>query len=116
MKSSKRTLAAMALFAGAMTSASSFAITKYDLLGTSTPMASSPAQRTILVDSGTRWINVNYGETVRFVLPGAGEENSFTWRFDGLGNQVQLSELFPGAAQIPIYVNQDDNLLLRPHS
>jgi hypothetical protein len=110
MKTLLRNIALVAASAGTLAAAPSFAITQADLSGSpAQPMA---ATRTVHLDNGQRWINVGYGETVRFVVPQAGEEKTFTWRFDGLKQQLQLSEIAPSvAAPVTIYVDQSKNPL-----
>lgn len=51
------------------------------------------AEREIVVDAGTKWINVTNGETVRITKDG----KSFTWRFDVLGDETsfRLSQIAP---------------------
>ncbi len=52
---------------------------------------------------------------MRFVVPEAGEQKTFTWRFDGIKNQVQLSEIVPVVApSITVYVDQSKNPLSEP--
>jgi|SRR5471032_518267 len=51
------------------------------------------AEREIVIDASTKWINVTNGETVRITKDG----KSFTWRFDVLGDETSfhLSEIAP---------------------
>jgi len=51
------------------------------------------AEREIVIDASTKWINVTNGETVRFSKDG----KSFTWRFDVLGDETSfhLSQIAP---------------------
>jgi hypothetical protein len=110
MKHAIRNIALLAAFAGSLAAAPSFAITKADLTGS--PAPSAAALRTVHVEPGIRWINVRYGETVNFVVRGAGEEKTFAWRFDGLKNQLALSDIAPVAASpVTIYVDQSNNPL-----
>ena len=110
MKSVIRNIVVVAASAASLAAAPSFAITKADLSGS--PAQSSAATRTVRLNGGIRWINVSYGETVRFVVPEAGEEKSFTWRFDGIKNQVRLSEIVPVVApSVTVYVDQSKNPL-----
>lgn len=41
------------------------------------------AEREIRIEPGTKWVNVNRNETVRFVSTASGK--SFVWKFDTLG-------------------------------
>jgi|GEM_PF-330803 len=54
---------------------------------------SANAEREIVIDAGTKWVNVSNGETVRFTKDG----KSFTWRFEVLGNEssFHLSQIAP---------------------
>ncbi len=82
-----------------------------DVKGTSI-QENTLVDRTIPVDQGTRWVNVNQGETVQFAVMGQGGTREFVWRFDGLGDQLDLSDIDREAAlSIPIYVNQTMNPL-----
>jgi hypothetical protein len=72
------------------------------------------ADYTITLDSGTRWVNVTGGETVRFVMDG----KSFMWRFDTYGSLVpvfELKEIAPagilGDRAIKVYVSPDPRYL-----
>ena len=49
------------------------------------------AEREIIIDAGTKWVNVTNGETVRFTKDG----KTFTWRFEVLGDETsfQLSKI-----------------------
>ena len=68
--------------------------------------------RTISIEPGTRWVNVNQGETVQFAVMGQGGSRQFVWRFDGLGDRVNLGDIDREAAMnIPIFVNQTFNPL-----
>jgi len=70
------------------------------------------ADRSISIDQSTRWVNVDYGETVHFVVTGQGDNRQFVWRFDGVADQVNLSDIDREAAmRIPIFVNQSTNPL-----
>src|SRR5512139_3983407 len=68
------------------------------------------ARRTITITDSTRYVNVNKGDAVRFVVKDASSrEASFTWRFDTFGPRVfQLSEIAPagfiGARQIQVWI------------
>lgn len=51
------------------------------------------ADREIVIDAGTKWVNVTNGETVRFTKDG----KSFTWHFQTVGDETsfQLSQIAP---------------------
>ncbi len=63
----------------------------------------------------TRWVNVAYGETVKLVVNGGGQEQSLVFRFDGFANKANLSDIAqaPLGIDVPIYVDQSRNPLLR---
>jgi hypothetical protein len=59
------------------------------------------ANRTIIIDSHTRYINVMHGETVTI----SNGQNSVTWHFDGIGSAFELSKIMPAASQaVEVYV------------
>ena len=63
-----------------------------------TPAEGDFTDRTVRLGSGSRWINVAYGETVRFIATGEnGSERSFAWRFDVSAalSHVDLSDVAP---------------------
>jgi hypothetical protein len=110
VKTSIRNIAVIAASVGSLAAQPSFAVTKADLSGSPAPTAA--ATRTVHLDGGLRWLNVNYGETVRFVVPETGEQKTFAWRFDGIDHRVKLSEILPVAASsMTIYVDQSRNPL-----
>jgi len=49
------------------------------------------ANRTITIDSRTKWVNVQHFEVVRFVSNG----REFTWYFDGVAQSIDLAHLAP---------------------
>jgi len=63
-----------------------------------TPAEGDFTDRTVRLGSGSRWINVAYGETVRFIITGEnGSERSFAGRFEvspAVGH-VDLSDVAP---------------------
>lgn len=81
----KRTILAALLAAGAVISAPSFA---------------DASSRTIHVTPATKYINVEYGETVNLDVNGATQ----TVRFDGSAPVQNLQSVAPGAPSIPVYV------------
>ena len=47
------------------------------------PVDSRKVERVVHLGPDSNWVNVSYGETVRFVAPdGNATDRSFTWRFD----------------------------------
>lgn len=72
-----------------------------------TPVHEGSADRTVVIEPGAKWVNVNRNETVRFVVGG----KSFTWRFDTLNQSaVALDKIAPaGLLDRPIkaYVGPD---------
>jgi hypothetical protein len=63
-----------------------------------TPANANSADRTIQLGPDSHWVNVSYGESVRFVASdGDGTDRSFAWRFDvsPAVSAVDLSEVAP---------------------
>lgn len=92
-----------------------------DLQGTVMP-ADSAVSRTLMIGPQTESVNVDYGETIRFVIPSAGVNEELTWRFDGISDKLSLRALgqSPSASagastaiarrpDVAIYVNQGKN-------
>jgi hypothetical protein len=72
--------------------------------------------RQIVVSGNTRWVNVNAGEVIRFVVADtAGTSAAFTWRFDPFSRGVaDLRQLAPaGMVQrtIKVYIAPDPHYL-----
>jgi hypothetical protein len=70
-----------------------------------TPAAADAAVRTVVLGDHTRYINVNDGETVRFVHG----DRSFTWNFDTVGRDgvAALGRIAPmdfGDAGAQVYI------------
>ena len=70
---------------------------------------SAVADRTIAVTGGTKWVNVNHYEVVRFVSNG----REFTWYFDGVAQPgaINLSEIAPAGFvdhKVSVYVALSD--------
>ncbi len=79
-----------------------------------TPMQAGPVDRTIVIDSGTRWVNVKHNEIVQFVVKDASGEQSFAFRFDALDSRypAKLSEIAPkalSAKDLTVYVDHSTN-------
>lgn len=73
-----------------------------------TPIHGAAADRTVVIEPGAKWVNVNRNETVKFVLG----NQSFTWRFDTLTQSViELEKIAPagllGGSAIKVYVGPD---------
>lgn len=63
------------------------------------------ADRVVTIKPGTKWVNVNNGETVEFNING----NTFTWHFDTLHaeDQFELEKIAPqgvGVGAVTVYV------------
>ena len=84
-------------------SISSFAATLAPkLLGEMVPPTA--AKRTIVIQPNTRFINVESGETVKFVIDG----QEFGWQFDGPEGPFDLGQIVPEGAldhKVRGYVN-----------
>lgn len=70
-----------------------------------TPAAANAAERTVVVGDDTRYINVDDGETVRFVHG----DQSFTWNFDTARREgvTALGKIAPkgfGDAAAQVYI------------
>jgi hypothetical protein len=68
-------------------------------------VAPSNAQRHIVIDANTPWVNVDNGDTVEFRSNGT----SFTWHFDTLRNETafDLSKIAPAGSvdhKVTVYV------------
>jgi hypothetical protein len=64
-------------------------------------------------NTAKRWLNVDYGDTVEFVVhqPDA-TQRIVAWRFDGMDNIVNYGDIDPNAnfaRDLKIYVNQASN-------
>ena len=51
----------------------------------------SAAQRSISIDSKTRWITVERGEVVKFIANG----QEFAWAFNGMSSSFDLNRIAP---------------------
>jgi hypothetical protein len=86
-------------------SASAFALTTADQYGS----AAGPqfTQRTVVIDSHTRYVNVKHGETVT-IKNGI---DTINWYFDGIGTAFDLAKIMPAAAakgqMVRIYVEPE---------
>jgi len=107
------------LFAVALSAASlsASAAMRTDLLGEAAqaPSAqrsyvSAVAERTININGGTKWVNVNHGEVVRFVSNG----REFTWYFNGVSQPqpFDMTEIAPAGfvdRGVKVYVGLGDD-------
>jgi len=92
-------------------SAASFAVTASvtdaDMLGNAAQP--SAAQRTVVIDTKTRWVTVERGDVVKFVANG----QEFAWAFNGLASSFDLNRIAPTETlnrDLKVYVwpNADD--------
>lgn len=63
----------------------------------------SSADRTVMIDNSPRWVNVTGGEVVKFVM----HDKSFTYNFNGISGNVQLSQIAPNGfviTDVTVYV------------
>jgi hypothetical protein len=78
-----------------------------------TPVQDSAADRVVQLGPRSHWVNVGYGETIEFVVPGGnGPERSFAWRFDVMPEvtMVDLSEVAPAQFldhEVQVFVGPD---------
>ena len=112
-------LAITSLFAATLSavSLSAAAATRTDLLGEPTQQPSAQravvtavAGRTININGGTKWVNVNHGEVVRFVSNG----REFTWYFNGVSQPqpFDMTEIAPAGFidhGVKVYVGLGDD-------
>lgn len=99
-------------------SLSAAAAARVDLLGEPAQPASAQrtivaavADRTIDITGGTKWVNVNHGEVVRFVSNG----REFTWYFDGVAQPqpFDMTEIAPAGfvdQGVKVYVALGDRM------
>jgi Cu/Ag efflux protein CusF len=86
-----KTIIAPLLLASLFASASAFALTTADQYGSAANGQST--QRTIVIDSATRYVNIKHGETVT-LRAGA---DTVSWTFDGLDTAFALTKILPSA-------------------
>ena len=99
-------------------SLSAAAAMRTDLLGEPVQPASAErtivtalAGRTIDITGGTKWVNVNHGEVIRFVSNG----REFTWYFDGAAQTqpFDMTEIAPAGfvdQGVKVYVALGDRM------
>ena len=110
-----RNIAYAGVLVSALAAAPSYAFTQGDRIGEKVD-AGATSDRVVNVDSGTRWVNVNYGDTVKFIVKGTNGEQSFSWHFDGLGENIAFSAIDPDAGlgrNLKVYVDESMNPLYR---
>ena len=103
MKLLAPTLAALALSAFSL--AATATVTEADVLGH--PAQLLAAERTIVINAKTKWVNVKHGEVVRFVAGG----QEFTWAFDGMSSAFELNRIAPAGAlgrEVTAYISPND--------
>ena len=80
-----------------------------DLFGE--PVSTTDAQRVIVVDDNTKWVNVNHREVVKFVVQG----REFAWAFDGMpSGSFDLNQIAPAgtlARTVRVYIAPTDGEL-----
>jgi hypothetical protein len=107
------------LFAVALSAASlsTAAVARTDLLGE--PAQQPSAERTVVtaaygrtieITGGTKWVNVNHGEVIRFVSNG----REFTWYFDGVSQPqpFDMTQIAPAGfveSGVKVYVGLGDD-------
>ena len=58
--------------------------------------ADVPVDKVIMIEPGTRWVNVTQDETVKFIVHvNSGAEKSFAWHFTSPRFAVDLSQIAP---------------------
>ncbi|MDQ2822856.1 MAG: CzcE family metal-binding protein [Pseudomonadota bacterium] len=85
----------------ASASVSAFALTTADQYGSAA--SAQFTGRTIVIDSKTRYVNVQHGETVTF----RAGDSTVSWHFDGISQAFDLSKILPAAAsgqKVDVYV------------
>jgi len=83
------------------------ALTPSDYFGSAVAIA--PGNKTIVIDGGTRYVNVNFRDTVTFVFNG----RTVAWHFDGISASVPLSKILaldPGQTGIVVYIASTGDL------
>jgi hypothetical protein len=76
-----------------------------------TPVTEGRADRVIAIDPGTRVVNVDENQIVRFVVHGsAGRGESFMWQFNGSRSVIPLAAIAPDGVvthPVDVYVGPD---------
>jgi hypothetical protein len=113
-----RSIAYAGVLVAALVAVPSYADSPGDRLGEQADVSVMP-DRVVTLDSDTRSVNVNYGETVRFIVKSTNGDQSFAWRFDGIAEPIQFSAIAPDMGldhDVTIYVNGDDEPMDEPTS
>jgi hypothetical protein len=98
-------VSALLFAATAAVSFSASALTTTDMFGSAVGAGST--QRTIKIDSNTRYVNVTEGDTVTFT----NGDQMVSWQFDGVNRDFPLSEIFPAAdnaQNVEVFVQPND--------
>jgi hypothetical protein len=113
MKTRTRILTSLGILAASLAAGTASAMVHPDMVGTA--IRGMAADRVIAISPSTRWVNVAYGETVRLLVNGGGQEHSLVFRFDGFADKANLSDIAqaPLGIDVPIYVDQSRNPLAR---
>ncbi len=99
--------AVAALILSAASLAAAAAVTESDMLGSTAPL--SAAQRTVVIDSKTKWVTVERGEVVRFEVNG----REFAWAFNSMSSSFDLNRIAPAGIldrdlKVYIWPNPED--------
>ncbi len=81
--------AVAALILSAASLAASAAVTDADMLGRAAQP--SAAERALIIGPKTRWVTVQRGEVVKFVVNG----QEFAWAFNGMASSFDLNRIAP---------------------
>jgi hypothetical protein len=104
-KHALRPLAAAVLAASATYLSAPLAATPDPKGWNGTPVAEGRIDRVVEVGPSTRVVNVDENQTVRFVVHGAGRDDSFLWQFNGSRNVIPLAAIAPdGVVTHPVNV------------
>jgi hypothetical protein len=79
-----------------------------------TPAQPDSVNRVVRLEPGSRWLDVEYGESVKFISTGAGgSERSFSWRFDVSPTRtyVDLRDMAPAD-----FLDHDMRVFIAPDS
>ncbi|MET0680483.1 MAG: CzcE family metal-binding protein [Burkholderiales bacterium] len=76
-----------------------------------TPVTQGRADRVVTISPGTRVVNVDENQIVRFVVAGsAGRDESFMWQFNGARSVIPLAAIAPDGVvthPVNVYVGPD---------
>lgn len=89
----------------AATGTTAYAASHTDRFGNAVPV--SGKQRTIELQPGTRYLNIEQGQTLKFIVQG----KAFAWNFDTFGTPVfNLAEIAPkdvDVGNVKVYISPD---------